>query len=199
LKLPDVENAANELLYTSLVLADAVARQTTLGILEERIQQGRNMPADYPDPELQDWEILAAESRNAQVPEYPIDDILSGKIRYQLLERSCITMALQSVDWANQRIHARAGLRQPRRIRISPQTMPAFLYALAGGKRTEALLRVPAALHWLMNNQTVVPAQAPKLLDEVGLLRRENGQIVKSRYDNRGDTPYGSISDHLIY
>lgn len=199
LKLPDVENANNELLYVSLALADAVARQTTLSIVEEYIAKGRNMLEDYADAKLEDWATLAEESRKAEVPEDPIEDILTGKIRYQLLERSCITMALQSVDLANQRIHERAGLGEPRRIRISPKTMPAFLSALAAGKRTKALLGMPAALHWLMSNHTVIPSNAPSLLDEVGLLRRENGQIVKRHYDNRRETPYGSVAEHLIY
>ncbi len=199
LNLPDVENAKNELLYVSLVLADAVSRQTTLSIMEEHIKEGRKMPDGYPAAELEDWETLAKESRKAEVPENPIEDILNGKVRYQLLERSCITMALQSVDWANQRIHERAGLGEPQRIRISPKTMPEFLSALAAGNRTVALLRMPAALHWLMSNHTVIPSHAPGLLDEVGLLRRENGQIVKRHYDNRRQTPYGSISEHLIY
>jgi hypothetical protein len=199
LNLPEVENARNELLYVSLVLADAVARQTALSILDEHIEKGRHMPEGYPEAELEEWEALAEESRNAEVPEDPIEDILNGKIRYQLLERSCITMALQSVDWANQRIHERAGLGEPRRIRISPRTMPAFLSALAAGNRSVALLGIPAALHWLMSNHTVIPSHAPSLLDEVGLLQRENGQIGKRRYDNRRETPYGNISEHLIY
>jgi hypothetical protein len=199
LSLPDVENANNELLYVSLVLADAVTRQTASSIFREHIERGRNVPEDYPDAELEELEILAEESRKAEVPENPIDEILSGRIRYQLLERSCITMALQSVDWANQRIHDRAGLGKPQRVRISPKSMPEFLSALATGKRTAALLRVPAALHWLVNNQTVIPSNAPKLLDEVGLLCRKNGQIVKTHFDNRRQTPYGSLSEHLIY
>lgn len=199
LNLPDVEHAKNELMYVSFVLADAVARQTALGLFEEHLERGRNMPEGYPEAELDEWETLAEETKKAKVPENPIDDILNGKIRYQLLERSCITMALQSVDWANHRIHERAGLGDPRRIRISPETMPAFLSALATGKRTAALLRVPAALHWLMNNHTVIPSHAPKLLEEAGLLQRENGRIVEHHYDNRAHTPYGSISEHLIY
>jgi hypothetical protein len=77
--------------------------------------------------------------------------------------------------------------------------MPAFLSALVAGKRTAALMGAPAALHWLMNNHTVIPARAPKLLDEVGLLRREDDQIVKRYFDNRRRTPYGSPAENLIY
>ena len=58
---------------------------------------------------------------------------------------------------------------------------------------------MPAALHWLMTNQTVIPGKAYELLDEVGLLQRENGTIKKIHYDNHHKTPYGEIADHLIY
>jgi hypothetical protein len=45
----------------------------------------------------------------------------------------------------------------------------------------------------------VIPSHAPGLLDEAGLLQRENNRIVRRRYDNRRETPYGSIAEHLIY
>ena len=199
LKFPDVDHAANELLYVSLVLADAVARQTVTNILEQRIEKGRNMPEDYPDPELNEFEELVDQYKKAEVPENPIQDILDGKIEYHLLQRSCITMALSTVDWANRRIHERGGLGEPKRIRVSPQAMPGFMSKLASGKRTAALLRMPAALYWLMTNQTVIPGKAFELLDEAGLLQRENGKIKQVFYDNQRQTPYGEIADHLIF
>ena len=197
--LPDVEHSYNELLYVSLALADAVARQTVIGILDEHIEKGSDLPDDDQDPELDDWKALNMEYRAAKVPENPIEDILEGKIRYHLLERSCITMALQSVDWANQRVHARAGLGEPPIIRVTPGSLPSFMAKLASGKRSTLLLRAPAALHWLMTHQTVIPSKAHELLDEAGLLQRENGKIREFHYDNRRKTPYGEVSDHLIY
>jgi len=141
----------------------------------------------------------SASSTQAKVPENPIEDILEGKIRYHLLERSCITMALQSVDWANQRVHARAGLGESPTIRVTPRSLPSFMAKLAIGKRSILLLRAPAALHWLMTNQTVIPSKAHELLDEAGLLQRKDGKIRKFHYDNCQKTPYGEMSDHLIY
>jgi hypothetical protein len=70
---------------------------------------------------------------------------------------------------------------------------------LASGKRSAILLRAPAALHWLMTNQTVIPSKAHQLLDEVGLLRRVDGKIQESHFDNRRNAPYGPVSNHLIY
>lgn len=199
LKFPDVEHAGNELLYVSLAMADAVARQTVTSIFEQRIERGRNMPEDYPDPELNEWEDLVDQYKKTEVPENPIQDILDGRISYHLLERSCITMALSSVDWANRRIHQRGDLGEPQAIRVAPQAMPGFISKLANGRRTSTLLRAPAALHWLMTNQTVIPGKAHELLDDVGLLQRENGKIKKHHYDNQQQSPYGKIADHLIY
>ena len=199
LNLPDVDNAKNELLYVSLALADAVGRQTVTNILDQRIEKGRNMPEDYEDQDFDYWETLNAEYKKAEIPENPIQDILDGKIKYHLLERSCITMALTSIDWANHRIHERAGLGEPKPVRVAPEVMPPFISKLATGKRVAVLLRIPAALHWVMTNQTVMPANAPELLREAGLLQTENGRIKKTEYDNRRHSPYGEIADHLIY
>ena len=40
---------------------------------------------------------------------------------------------------------------------------------------------------------------AHELLDEAGLLQRKMGRIVKFDFDNRRNTPYGDIADHIIY
>ena len=199
IQLPDVEHSYNELLYVSLTLADAVARQTIIDILDEHIGKGADGSDSNPDPELEEWKKLNELYKQAKIPENPIKDILDGKIRYHLLERSCITMALQSVDWANHRIHSRAGLVEPRSVRVAPGSLPSFMAKLASGKRSAILLRAPAALHWLMTNQTVIPSKAHELLDEVGLLKRVDGKIQESHFDNRRNTPYGLVSDHLIY
>jgi hypothetical protein len=199
LELPDVPHAEAELLDVSLLLGDAVARQTVGVLFEQQIHNGRNVPGDYPDPEVEEWEELKAEFARTKTPPSPIQDILDGKFRYHLLERSCITMALTSVDWANCRLHERGELGEPKRVRVAPESMPRFLDTLAGGRRSSVLLRAPALLHWLMTNQTVIPGQAHKLLDEAGLLKRKDGQIVKKHYDNRNETPYGMVSEALIY
>jgi hypothetical protein len=198
LKLPDVDHAADELLYVSLALADAVSRKTVVSVLEEGVEEEEE-EHDLSETELREWESILEQYRKAKVPENPIRDILQGKVRYHLLERSCITMALTSVDWANRRIHRRGGLGEPKRIRVAPTAMPAFLEDLAAGKRRAMLLHAPAALHWLMMNQAVLPSKAHELLDEAGLLHHEHGHIKEQHYDNRNHSPYGEITEHIIY
>jgi len=199
LNLPDVPHAHDEMLYSCFALADAVARQTVSHLIDGRIGRGQKLFEDYADASDSDWDAIGEYSRGANLPEDPIRDVLDGKISYQLLERSCITMALLSLDWGNHRIHRRAGLPEPKRIQIAPESMPSFLSELVSGERTPLLLRIPAALHWIMHNQTLVVGKAPKMLAEIGMLERRMGRPVRTVYDNRRTTPYGGLLDHVIY
>ncbi len=200
LKLPDVPHAHDEMLYASFALADAVARQTIAHVLDRRFERGKNLPADYADIEASEWDALPGYYQSAKIPEHPIREVLEGKISYHVLERSCVTMALLSVDWANHRIHRRAGLPEPKRIEVAPVSMPTFLSDLVSGERMPTLLRVPAALHWVLANQAVIADKAPEALDEVGLLEHGKlGRVTKYNYDNRRETPYGPIGEHMIY
>jgi len=199
LKLPEVPNAGDEMLYVSLLLGDVVARQTIIGLADEWIEKGRNLPGDYPDPEVREWEGVKEALASEKIPENPMKEILDGNIRYHLLLRSCITMALTSIDLANTRISRRGGLPDPPRIRLAPGSLPPFLDDLAHGKRSSALVRLPGILYWLMRHQTVIPGKAHKLLEEAGLLQIENGEMSKKRYGNSPETAYGRIDDNLIY
>jgi len=199
LRLPDVPHFAEELLYLSLLLGDAVARHTIGGLLQHRITRQTDAPTDYEDPEAEDWEAVMRSLRDQDLPEDPIQDILGGSISYQLLLRSCVTMALMSIDWTLVRAYRRAGRSDPSRIRVAPDSIPAMLDELAHGHRRAALARVPAALRWLIDHQTVVPGKSVQLLDEVGLLERDKGRIAMRHYDNRTESPYGKPRDHLIY
>lgn len=201
LKLPEVEHAHDEMLYSCFALADAVARQTVAHMVDRRILRGQKMYSDYADAMDSEWDALGDYYKSAGLPEEPIRDVLEGKIRYQLLERSCITMALLSVDWANHRIHRRAGLPEPKRIEVAPESIPSFLAELVSGERAPLLLRVPAALHWIIHNQSAVAVKkAPGMLDDAGLLERNRlGRPRRTVYDTRRKTPYGSLSQHIIY
>lgn len=200
LKLPEVEHAHDQMLYSCFALADAVARQTVSHLIDRQIGRGQKLFADYSEAADSDWDAIGEYSRSANLPEEPIREVLDGKISYQLLERSCITMALLSVDWGNHRIHQLAGLPEPRRVEIAPDSLPSFISGLVSGERTPLLLRIPAALHWVMRNEkTVMVDKAPKVLADVGLLERRLGRPIRTVYDTRRKTPYGSLSDNIIY
>jgi hypothetical protein len=199
LRFLEIPEALPELLHVTLLLGDAVARQTIGALLEEKIAEERGTPSDYPAADAQEWQTLRRELQHSVVPEDPIQEILNGRYRYHLLQRSCITMALTTIDWANVRIHHDAQVAPPRRIRVAPETLPSFFDRWSHGSRSSALLRVPGAVHWLLNNQTVIPAKSFELLDEVGLLERSDGNVVRQHYDNNENTAYGRPQDSLIF
>jgi hypothetical protein len=199
LRLPDIPHFADELLYVSLLLGDAVARHTIGSILNQRISRGHGTPQDYADPQAELWEAVERVINELGLPEDPIEKILGGSISYQLMLRSCVTMALTSIDWTLVRAYQRAGRSDPPRIRVAPQSIPGMLDQLAYGHRRAALMRVPAALYWLIHHQSVLPGKSEQLLDEVGLLERHDGKIVMHHYDNRIKSPYGVLKEHLIF
>ena len=100
-ELPDVPHAADDVLYVCMLWGDALARQTIGSIMDDRIEEGKNTPEGYEDDDTKAWEEMRNSMRENAVPEYPIDEILQGKTRYHLLERSCITMGLTTLDAAN--------------------------------------------------------------------------------------------------
>jgi hypothetical protein len=199
LQFPDIPDIANELLYVSLLLGDAVARHTIGNILDRRIDAECDAPEDYEDPHAEAWEQVKDAIRALDLPEDPIECILGGRTSYQLILRSCVTMALTSIDWTLARAYNRVRRNDPPRIRIAPDSLPGLLEELAHGHRRAALLRLPAALHWLIHHQSVIPGRSEQLLDDVGLLERANGKIVMHHFANRTESPYGRLSDNLIY
>jgi hypothetical protein len=144
-----------------------------------------------------EWDQVADHCRTMKAPDDAIREVLEGKVDYQLLTRSCVTMALASLDWANHRICRRAGT-ESKRLQFAPESMPPFFADLAAGERGTMLLRIPAAVYWLMHNHSALAGKAPELLDEVGLLEHKLGR-VKTEYDNRIKTPYGNLADHMIF
>ena len=196
-RLPEVDGAARDVLDTCLLFGDSVARQTVGSILDERIAAGREAPQGYGD-DVGLWKEMAARLEEG-TRESPIEEMLGGEFGYHLLQRSCISLALMSLDAANVRIHRRAGLGEPQRVRATPEEKPPLVDHIAEGRRVTALLSIPAALGWLRKNPEIVPANAHDLLDEVGLLVRDGDKLVSEHFDNRKVTPYGRIQDHLIY
>ncbi len=199
LNLPDVPDAAGELLYVCMVMGDAVARHTIGIMFDERIENALNTPEGYEGEDLSIWEGIRDSLRTDEVPGNPIEEMLEGRTRYHLIERSCVTMALIMLDVANVRIHRRGGLEEPPRINAVPEKLPPLIHNLEKGNLRTALFSIPSAIHWLIHNQTVIPGKAHELLDEVGLLQRKNGKIVSESFDNTDVTPYGRIDEHMIY
>ena len=201
LQVPDVPNALDEMFYIALLLGDALGRQTIEQLLDVRVNGSRTAEklTEVEVEEMEDAEQKAEEAEEEELPDNPIQEILSGNVSYHLVLRSCVTMALATLDWANVRIHRRGDLPDPPRIRSAPKSLPAALDELAHGNMKSALIRMPGALYWLTKNGSAVPGDAHKVLEEAGLLKKEEGKLVRKDYENRHESPYGCTDDNLIY
>ena len=201
IKTPDVKNALDELFYIALLLGDALARQTIEQLLDVRVKGSRTAEELTKEEmeEMEDADQKVEEEEEEELPKNPIKEILEGNVSYHLILRSCVSMALATLDWANVRIHRRGGLPDPPRIRVAPKSLPTALDELAEGNFKSALIRMPGALYWLTKHGSAIPGDAHKVLEEGGLLEKEDGKLVRKDFENRHESPYGCIDDNLIY
>ncbi|MBZ0268377.1 hypothetical protein K8I85_09500 [bacterium] len=198
--LPDVPGAGDDLLHACLVMGDSLARHTVQYVLDHPGTHFGARPIDYPAPDPDDIEKLRSLFTTDGIPADPIAELMGGEISYHLLKRSCITMAMATLEVGFRRIHSRhPQLGDRPLLKATPTPLPAWTQDLAHGDMQRVLVRLPAALYWIAKHSTVVPARAHLILDEAGMLvRDEHGQIVSHEYRIDDRTPYGRLEDHLI-
>lgn len=200
LRVPDTPNAHDELLYTCLAMGDSLARLTLEEALEDPGNYYRGNPADYEPLSDEEKSELQELLERMVIPDQKIAAIFSGDRTYHLLLRSCITMALAAVDACFSRIHhLNPELGEYRNLQIAPVQLPSWLDRLAHMGKRNTLKRIPGALHWMMNNQNVIPGRAHQILDAGELLQRDDkGNLIKHHYHIGGQTPYGPLSENLM-
>ncbi len=200
LKLPPVEEAHDELLYTCLTMGDSLARHTLHQHLHSLSPHFDGDPRDYPQPTSEQVEKLREILDDASVPDDPIAQIMGGDTSYHLLLRSCITMGLTAIDASVSRIHERhpeLGAYHP--LKVTPGEIPSWASSLAHSNRRNMLMRLPSTLYWLVHNQNVLPDRAHQILLEAGLLELDDeDRPVKRVYYISEDTPYGRLLDNLM-
>jgi len=199
LTLPSGQSGLNELLYVALVTGDSMARHTITRLLAgAQAEASGATPADYPDPgENEARHLQEALAKNA-APEDPITEVMGGEVSYQLLERSCVTMALEIIAITAQRLTAHLPEDNRIRVNVTPDNIPSWIDDLAGAGMAGIFLRMPHVMWWLAHNTNVLPTRAWRILDEAGLVERDGADPVRRRYKLHGDTPYGKLSDNLL-
>lgn len=201
LRLPDVPGALDDLLHTCLTFGDGLARSTIRFMLNHPGHHFAEMPVDYAEPSLEVIKQLRAELAADDVPENSITEITGGEISYQLLLRSCITMALTTIDASNGRIHERLpDLGERPQLKIGPGNLPSWVADIAHSDKLHVLLRIPSVIYWVAKHQDVLPATASLNLDRADLLQRDqDDRPLKRQYSLHAETPYGRLQDSLMY
>ena len=184
LALPGGQPALSELLRTALQMGDAVGRNYLRRGLQKLDGEWDGEGRD----EFHKWIHDAPETVG----------MVEGDVTYQLLERSCITMSLYTVELCLQRLQEKGVIDKCPEMNIVPD-MPEWLAALGRADQRTVRRSLGKMTHWLANNSNVIPGNANRILEEAGLIRQEDGRTCVERYDLRKKrSPYGDLSDYLI-
>ncbi len=199
LELPEVENAGDKILYASLLYGDGLARRMAQRMVQEGDLEVTN--ADLVGFSEDDLNQVKAVFGLDDVPDDPLEALMGeADLSYNLILRSCITQAITTIDLAYERIYAENDLGERKRPKIAPAEMPGWIDELADKDfdLSRALTHLPAAIYWVAKNQTVLPAQSYRILDDAGMLQRKDGEPVKYVYTPEGVTPYGHLKDTAL-
>ena len=198
LTLPGGREGAEELLYTGLLMGDALARRTIREMVEAGdVQLTDSLLGAMPAAALDRAQQTFSE---ASLPEDPLVSLIGGAdLSYQLIRRSCVTHSLYTVQVALQRIHAKLGLGEAPELQVVPEDLPDWVDQLAGADRGELLAVLPGALLYVARNATVLPSNAHLILSAEGLIEQDDaGELIRYYYHRGQDTPWGPIRDNMM-
>ncbi|MEM9302757.1 MAG: hypothetical protein AAGE01_11630 [Pseudomonadota bacterium] len=199
LDLPRPEDAYGTLLGISLAFGDSFMRR----VIHEMVENGELVFTDGTDPlQLADAEIAQLQGVFSQtaIPDDPMKELLGQEdLSYQLMTRSCVTLSMMAIQWTLDRVHDRFELGPPVSIQIIPDGLPASLRSLSAEDRSGMLMKLPGTLWFVMQNQSVIPGNAWRILEDAGVLRQdEAGKTVSYYYRIDQVTPYGRLRDNVM-
>ncbi|MEM9803426.1 MAG: hypothetical protein AAGA20_24115 [Planctomycetota bacterium] len=195
LQLAGGRDGNEELLRVSLLIGDGLARR----ILAEALEDGTlEAPEDDLEWSEDDEHRLVELFRRDMVPDDPIESLIGASpISYHSLERSCLTLAMVTIDLTQARMVERLGAGEPRHLAVAPASIPDWIERIPHAGRAEMLARLPGAVVWIAKNQSVLPANAWTILRDGDLLRTVEGRVVKHLYRPEGKTPWGWLAENL--
>lgn len=199
LALPDVEDAADTLLHTTLLMGDSLMRR----VIGEMIDFEELEADELPDGIHWTAEDVAEARKALDWKEIPDEEAKArfndADISYQLFERSCISMSMTEVDLAMERIHAMHNLGPRKRVNTCPDSFPPLFDSIIKGDRLSMIAGLPEGLAWYWKHQTILPSKSHELLEKAGLLQQdEKGQTISYIYDIDRVMPYGKLGHNLM-
>jgi hypothetical protein len=204
LRLPGGRAGLAELFRVVVVMGDGAARQVIsrwLDQAEEAWREANPVPTTDELNLVEEWlrlqESVATETQDTGDERLTLSEHQS---RYQSLLRSCATMALYNIDVAVARLLEDGVPAEGMSTVRDPELLddPAWMVDLADAGWGKLLVSAPRALGFLRQHPWIVPGNVPKLLDEAGLLVRENGKRRETRYSLDTITPWGHRNELLI-
>ncbi len=203
---PAGETGRSEILQMALTLADSVSRETLAEILtdidhglDDTAIAGADIPGDNLSPhrqrlgEMMDWQSIAASLRENGLPQSPIADMPHIYTSYQLLLRSCATMALHTIELAAKRLAAHGYMHGPEVAVLEKlgivKPVP-WMKAMARSDLKSIVRHAPYAIWWITRHQEVIPTKIPGILAKAGFVATSNGSPLVRSYFSGHESPY---------
>jgi hypothetical protein len=198
LNLPGEREGAVELLYTGLLMGDALARR----MIREMAEAGEVQVTDAMLEGMTPTDVARARQvfSESSLPEDPLVALVGGAdLSYQLIRRSCVTHSLYTVQIGLDRIYRKLDLGEPPELEVLPDDLPEWVDELAHAERGDLLALLPGALLYVARNGKVLPSNAHRILAEAGLIALDqDGQLIRYYYHRGQMTPWGPIRDNMM-
>ena len=198
LVLPGDRQGVEALLLAGVLMGDALGRRT----IREMVEQGA---VELTDATLNEYSEadLAQASRvfsESELPEDPLTALVGqADLSYHLIQRSCVTLSLFTVQMGLDRIYRQHALGTPPRLTIAPKELPQWTNEMAHADRGELLTLLPGALLFVAKNSYILPANAHETLIENNLVERDaDGTPIVYYYHRSTMTPWGPIRDNMM-
>ena len=197
LRLPGGRAGLSELFMVGLGLGDGAARNTLSGLLEKAEGEWlKHAPQDNTSTEQlrRDWQMLHQRLQEDEAPEEELARMPDNEDGYQLLVRSCATLARYTVLTAAARLLDRGFDDEVVRKALpsyelaSPES---WMKEIAHADLSGVFLRAPMAVSFLLRHPESNPRRIPQELADAGLLETENGKPQFTNYSGTGVSPYG--------
>jgi hypothetical protein len=198
LVLPGDRQGVEALFLSGIIMGDALARRT----LREMVESG---VIEVPDTLLDEYsEADLAQARQtfseSEMPEDPLTALMGkADLTYHLIQRSCVTLSLFTVQMGLDRIHKELELGPAPKLTIVPDELPPWTSEIAHADRGELLTLLPGVVLFVAENSYILPGNAHVTLEENNLVERNSeGNSVFYYYHRSAMTPWGPFRDNLM-
>jgi hypothetical protein len=199
LNLPDHERAEDMILFSGLIMGDAVGRRTVVGLFGDEKAKAtlEGIKTEWTEDEL---EHLRGRFSWDETPEDELMELMKDSdISYHTFNRSCISVTLWQIEAAMARLYAEEGLGPRKTIVAEPGEIPKWFDYSREGRTWKTIIHAPGTLFWIMGNSELLPYKAWVPLKDAELLELdEKGKPVVYRYGHKGASPYGKLRRNLM-
>lgn len=200
LQLPNHPEAADMILWCSLMMGDSMARRTLPDMVKQDLM---SVLGDQHKNLWSEDEITEARKRLNwdEIPDDWFKDLMgNADLSYHALERSCISVGMLQIELAMERLYRENNLGEREKIDWVPEgKIPDWFSDIVRGDGKGTYKNAPYAAFWALTHKEILPYKAHLPLKRADMLKKDDkGNIIRYRYGHKLTSPYGDLSRNLM-